>query len=465
MQFHLLPLDEALKALRSGPEGLSLDEAQRRRREFGPNTVARVRRTNMAWRLLKQFVHFFALILWVAAGLCFLAEWQDPGSGMSRLGAAIVSVIIVNGLFAFWQEARAEQAVRGLETLLPQEVMVARAGRLVREPAADLVPGDILALEDGDVVPADLRVLEAFGLMVDASVLTGESVPMPRDASLDTEVSPLRARNVLLAGTSVVAGQGRALVYATGMRTEFGRIAGLTQAVREGTSDLQQEIARLSRTIALLALVIGGLFFMVGRHLGLSFWQNLVFAVGIIVANVPEGLLPTVTLSLALASQRMSKRNALVKNLPTVETLGAATVICTDKTGTLTQNRMVVRKVYTGGVLLEPGQVPVDAAILEGARRCQTLKGEPGAWHGDPMEVALRELGSQALGEPDPWPQMGGHSYSPVSLASHNPWSSPGSPRCAWRCWWHPGRSGPTSHFRQVVGASGCLGHCWEREP
>lgn len=406
MHFHLLPLDEALAALRSGPEGLSPEEAQRRRREFGPNTLARVRRTNLAWRLLKQFVHFFALILWVAAGLCFLAEWQDPGSGMRRLGMAIVAVIVVNGLFAFWQEARAEQAVRGLETLLPQEVMVLRAGRLVQESAADLVPGDILALEDGDVVPADLRVLESFGLMVDAAVLTGESVPMPRDAAQETEVSPLRARNVLLAGTSVVAGQGRGLVYATGMRTEFGRIAGLTRAVREGASDLQQEIARLSRTIALLALVIGGLFFFVGSHLGLSFWQNLVFAVGIIVANVPEGLLPTVTLSLAMASQRMARRNALVKNLPTVETLGAATIICTDKTGTLTQNRMEVRKLYADSRLMEPGQVPVGAAILDGARRCQTLKGEPGAWHGDPMEVALRELGVQALGEAEPWPQV-----------------------------------------------------------
>jgi len=406
MHFHLLPLEEVEAALRSGPQGLSAEEAARRRVEFGPNTVARVGRVPLAWRLVREFTHFFALILWVAAGLCFLAEWRDPGSGMARLGTAILVVILVNGLFAFWQEARAEQAVRGLEHLLPQEVLVVREGRLVREPAADLVPGDLLVLEDGDVVPADVRLLEGFGLMVDASVLTGESVALPREAGEETEPSPLRARNVLLAGTALVSGQGRGLVYATGMRTEFGHIAGLTQAVKEGRGTLQLEIARVSRTIALLALALGGLFFLLGRQLGLTFWQNLVFAVGIIVANVPEGLLPTVTLALAMASQRMARRNALVRNLPTVETLGAATVICTDKTGTLTQNRMEVRLLHAGGRLLEPGAPEVPRTLLEGARRCQTLRGEPGAWHGDPMEVALRDLGVRALGEPDPWPQV-----------------------------------------------------------
>ena len=396
MPFHLLPPDAALAALRTSAAGLSPEEAARRRSEFGPNLLARTTRTPLIGRLLREFVHFFALILWVAAGLCFLAEHRDPGSGMGRLGVAILIVILVNGLFAFWQEARAEQAVRGLERLLPQEVLVVRGGRMVREPASDLVPGDILVLEDGDVVPADLRLLEGFGLLVDAAVLTGESCALPRDAGEEAEPDPLRARNVLLAGCALVAGQGRGLVYATGMRTQFGHIAGLTQSVREGRGTLQREIARVSRTIALLAVGIGGCFFLVGRQLGLTFWQNLVFAVGIIVANVPEGLLPTVTLALAMASQRMARRQALVRNLPTVETLGAATVICTDKTGTLTCNRMEVRRVVA--------EAP--AGLQEGARRCHTLKGEPGAWHGDPMEVSLRGYGVGALGEPEPWPQL-----------------------------------------------------------
>ncbi|HJW32717.1 MAG TPA: cation-transporting P-type ATPase [Holophagaceae bacterium] len=410
MQFHLLPLDEALAGLRSSPEGLTTEEAARRLVEFGPNRVEPVRNRSLLWELVRQFVHFFALILWVAAGLCFLAEWRDPGGGMAKLGVAILVVILVNGLFAFWQEAKAEQAVRGLEALLPMEVLVARNGRLVQRAAEALVPGDVVVLEDGDLVPADVRLLEGFGLMVNASVLTGESAPLPRDVRPETEASPLRARNVLLAGTSIVSGQGKGLVYATGMRTEFGRIAGLTQSVEGRVSTLQREITRVSRTIALLALAIGGTFFLLGRTLGLTFWQNLVFAVGIIVANVPEGLLPTVTLALAMASQRMARRHALVRNLPTVETLGSATVICTDKTGTLTQNRMVVRRIYADGHLTEVGSAALPTAgparLFEGARRCQTLKGGPGAWHGDPMEVALLNLGETTLGATAPWPQV-----------------------------------------------------------
>ncbi|HJV90263.1 MAG TPA: cation-transporting P-type ATPase [Holophagaceae bacterium] len=410
MHFHLLSPEEAMAGLKSSPEGLASEEAQRRLAEFGPNRVAEVRKRSWIWELVGQFIHFFALILWVAAGLCFLAEWRDPGGGMAKLGIAILVVILVNGLFAFWQEARAEQAVRGLEALLPRDVLVSRSGRLVQVGAEALVPGDVVILEDGDVVPADVRLLEGFGLMVNASVLTGESVPLPRDLRPETETSPLRARNVLLAGTSIVSGQGKGLVYATGMRTEFGHIAGLTQAVEARTSILQREISRVSRTIALLALAIGGTFFLLGRTLGLTFWQNLVFAVGIIVANVPEGLLPTVTLALAMASQRMARRNALVRNLPTVETLGSATVICTDKTGTLTQNRMVVRRIYADGHLTEVAGTAIRGAgpdrLFEGARRCQTLKGRPGAWHGDPMEVALLEMGVGALGPAEPWPQV-----------------------------------------------------------
>jgi sodium/potassium-transporting ATPase subunit alpha len=410
MQFHALSRDEALAALRSGPGGLTSAEARRRQGEFGPNRVDPVRSRPLLWELLRQFTHFFALILWVAAGLCFLAEGRDPGSGMARLGVAILVVILVNGLFAFWQEAKAEQAVRGLEALLPREVLVMREGRLTPEAAEALVPGDVIALEDGDVVPADARLLESLGLMVNASVLTGESVPLPRGVEAEAEASPLRARNVILAGTSVVSGQGQALVYATGMRTEFGHIAGLTQAVPPRASNLQREIGRVSRTIALLALVLGGAFFLVGRALGLSFWQNLVFAIGIIVANVPEGLLPTVTLALAMASQRMAQRHALVRNLPTVETLGAATVICTDKTGTLTQNRMVVRQIYAEGRLqAADGSLTAATAptqLFEGLRRCQTLRGGPGAWHGDPMEMALRDLGEAVLGPVAPWVQL-----------------------------------------------------------
>jgi P-type E1-E2 ATPase len=209
-------------------------------------------------------------------------------------------------------------------------------------PSEDLVPGDVILLHEGDDMPADCRVIEALGVRVNNATVTGESLPKARDDRPSLEEDPLRAKNVLLAGTSVVSGEARAVVFATGMRTEFGAIAHLTQSSGQALSPLQREIVRLSRVIAILAVALGVVFFVIGRAIGVPFWANFIFAIGIIVANVPEGLLPTVTLSLALASQRMARRHALVRRLASVEALGCATVICTDKTGTLTQNRMAV---------------------------------------------------------------------------------------------------------------------------
>ena len=175
---------------------------------------------------------------------------------------------------------------------------------------------------------------------------------MARDAAPQTEEQAALRRDILHAGTSLISGEAKAMVYATGMHTEFGNIARLTQTAREPLSPLQNEIARLSRMVALFATLLGAVFFLIGQAIGLPFWENLVFAIGIIVANVPEGLLPTVTLSLAMATQRMAKKNALVRHLPAVETLGSASVICSDKTGTLTQNRMSIRQVFFYGATL-----------------------------------------------------------------------------------------------------------------
>ncbi|MCL5060621.1 MAG: cation-transporting P-type ATPase, partial [Candidatus Thermoplasmatota archaeon] len=242
--------------------------------------------------------------------------------------------------------------------------------------------------------------------------ITGESLPQARNADPHPEVSPLFAKNIVLAGTAVVSGQARAVVIATGMRTEFGRIAHLTQTAGEATSPLQREIVRLSRIVAVLAAGLGGVFFLIGRALGLPFWENLLFAIGIIVANVPEGLLPTVTLSLAMATQRMAKRNALVRHLPAVEALGSTTVILSDKTGTLTQNRMSVRRLWLGGgffapedIAAQPRLVVDHLALFVNAALCHTLKEVSNQgrreWLGDPMEVALAGMGRQTAGALD----------------------------------------------------------------
>ncbi|MBP6703158.1 MAG: cation-transporting P-type ATPase, partial [Vicinamibacteria bacterium] len=247
MKVHLLTADQALQSLQSQASGLSNAEAARRFAEFGPNRMEEIRGASLVVRFLGEFVHFFALILWVAAGLAFYAEVHQPGQGMGTMGIAIVGVIVVNGLFSFFQEYRAERALSALRRLLPREVKALRDGVLSALPTESLVPGDVLLLEEGDDVPADARVIEAHAVRVNTATITGESLPKARNAEPSAEETILEARNMLLAGTAVISGEAKALVVATGMHTEFGRIAHLTQSGRTPPSPLHKEIRRLTR--------------------------------------------------------------------------------------------------------------------------------------------------------------------------------------------------------------------------
>jgi calcium-translocating P-type ATPase len=410
VHIHRLTAEQALASLKTSPAGLAQAEAARRLVEFGPNHVEELGREHLLLGFAREFIHFFALILWAGAALAFLAEHFDPGQGMASLGVAIVGVIAINGIFSFWQEYKAERAVAALRQLLPQKVKAQRDGATVEMLATELVPGDIVLLDEGSLVPADCRLIEAFALRVNTATVTGESLPKARNTDPSTEESPLFAKNIALAGTSVVSGQARAAVYATGMHTEFGRIAHLTQTAAEPSSPLQREIARLSRIVAALAAGLGVVFFFIGEALGLPTWENLLFAIGIIVANVPEGLLPTVTLSLAMATQRMAKRNALVRHLPAVEALGSTTTICCDKTGTLTQNRMSVKRLWLGGGFVEPVDLAEQSRLTQDNRQlfvnaalCHNLNEVDDHGQrkllGDPMEVALAGLGRRVIGD------------------------------------------------------------------
>jgi sodium/potassium-transporting ATPase subunit alpha len=410
MQIHALDAEQSLATLKTASDGLCTAEAARRLVEFGPNLVEEVGREPLLLSFAREFTHFFALTLWIGAALAFVANHFDPGQGMARLGAAIIGVILINGVFSFWQEYKAERAVAALRQLLPQQAQALRGGEIVELRASDLVPGDIVLLEEGNLVPADCRLIEAFGLRVNTATVTGESRPQARTVEPSAEDSPLYAKNVVLAGTSVVWGRARAVVYATGMRTEFGRIAHLTQTVGKDSSPLQREIAHLSHIVAALATGLGVVLFFIGQAMGLPLWANLLFAIGIIVANVPEGLLPTVTLSLAMATQRMARRNALVRHLPAVETLGSTTTICCDKTGTLTQNRMSVQRLWLGGGFLDFVDLAAQSRLTDDHRQlfvnatlCHSLReiDELGQRKlvGDPMEVALAGMGRQVVGE------------------------------------------------------------------
>jgi len=383
--------DDAIKSLATSESGLSLEEAKRRLIEFGPNEIKEAPKRSLLLRFLSHLSHFLAILLWIAAVLSFISEYLNPGQGMLTLGFTIIAVIFINAIFTFIQEYRAERALEELKKLLPFRVKVIREGSKLEIPSFEVVPGDIIVLSEGDKIPADARLIEAVSLKVNNAPLTGESEPVLR-VSEPFKGDLIESPNIVFAGTSVLSGTGRAVVFATGMGTEFGKIAHLTSKIEPSLSPLQREIIKMTRLIALIATLMGLVFFLIGYLSGRSFWENYLFAIGIIVANVPEGLLPTVTLALAIGSKRMAQRNALIKTFTSVETLGSVTVICTDKTGTLTQNQMSVKDIWLPEVGSVSQKEPPAKAILEIALLCNNASYSMDRYIGDPTEIALLKV-------------------------------------------------------------------------
>jgi calcium-translocating P-type ATPase len=398
------PITLLLRDLRARPEGLSTREAQRRLTAYGSNELTRQGGSRWPRQLLRQVTHPLALLLWVAAVLAFVA-------GMPPLGIAIVVIVVLNAGFAFFQERHAEHAVEALRRYLPLRARAFRDGSLQEVEARDLVPGDVVLIEEGDRISADARLLEG-AVEVDLSTLSGESQPVFRSAEfVDTTGPMIEARDLVFSGASCVGGEARALVYATGMQTELGRIAALSQRLMEEPSPLEAEVRRVAWLIALVAVVAGLLFLPVGwLAADLPLRDSFVFAIGLIVANVPEGLLPTITLSLAVGVAALARRGALVKRLSAVETLGSTTVICTDKTGTLTENRMRAMRIWTplGEIALESedelatamAENPVLGFLGRTIAACSTAEVDPqrtGKSRGEATEVGLLEA-ARALG-------------------------------------------------------------------
>lgn len=369
-----LPVGAVYAALGTRPDGLGAEEAAARRLRYGPNEIPAARQRPLVLRFVDELAHVMAILLWAAGAMAFVA-------GQPALGWAIWAVVVINGVFSFWQEYRAERALAELRRLLPVKVRICRDGQVGELQARDVVPGDVIRLEEGDRIAADARLVSAVQLSIDQSTLTGESSPVPRFAepAPGPAGSPVDVPNLVLAGTTVATGRGIAVAYATGPHTEFGRVAHLTETVRREPSTLEVEVARTAEVISVLALTTGfAVFLLATIFVGIGPQVAFVFAIGIVVANVPEGLLPTVTLALAIGVQRMARRNALVRRLSAVETLSAATVICTDKTGTLTRNEMTVTRLWTSPVatdLIRGGRYgPVrDVAIPGPAERRRSL--------------------------------------------------------------------------------------------
>ena len=371
------PPERVLADLQTGAGGLSSREAARRLIAAGPNELES--RSARTWPrdLAAQFTHPLALLLFAAALLAF-------AGGIAVLGWAILAVIVLNAALAFAQEQQAVRAVEALRAYLPPHATVVRDGREQDIDARELVPGDVMVIREGGRVSADGRVLSGR-VEIDMSALTGESVPVARDgASPAGGTPPLEASDFVFSGATCTSGEARAAVFATGMQTQLGRIAALSEGIEAAPSPLQLEVKRVAWLIAAIAVIAGAAFVPLGTlAAGLPVGDAIVFAIGLLVANVPEGLLPTITLALAVGVRRLARAGALVKRLSAVETLGSTTVICTDKTGTLTQNRM--HAVESWGD---------DAELAVVMCACNDAAGG----HGDPTEIALRDWAGDAVG-------------------------------------------------------------------
>ena len=412
-QWHATSGRDATQALDASPDGLSAPEAARRLLDQGPNRLPEPARTHPLIRLLRQFNNILIYVLLAAA-----AVTAALGHGVDT--AVIVAVVLANAIIGHVQEGKAERAMEALRGLLAPRAAVLRDGRRVGVDASTLVPGDVVLLEAGDRVPADLRLLQVRGLQVQEALLTGESVPVDKQLDAVAADAPLGDRSCLaFSGTLVTAGQGRGLVVGTGADTEIGRISGLLTRVETLETPLVRQMDAFARGLSIVILAASALLLVAGHFLGdRPFSEVFMAVVGLAVSAIPEGLPAVLTITLAVGVQAMARRNAIVRRLPAIETLGAVSVICTDKTGTLTRNEMVVATVALAGasyrvegegyapqgllVREDAGEGP--AAALAGLARAAALCNDAalhsreGEWQveGDPMEGALLAFAGKA---------------------------------------------------------------------
>jgi magnesium-transporting ATPase (P-type) len=417
--WHASDTSRVLQDLGTAPHGLDTTEVERRLKAHGPNRLAEAPAPGPLTRLARQFNNLLLIVLMLAAAVtATMGHWIDSG--------VIAAVVVLNALIGFVQEGKAERALQAIRHLLAPRAVVLRDGRQHDVDAAGLVPGDVVLLASGDSLPADVRLLQARSLRVDESALTGESVPVDKHADPVDAAAAIGDRLCMgYAGTLVTQGQARAVVVATGGATELGRIGRMLESVEAGTTPLLQKMSVFGRRLTLVILGAAALLFAFGTLVrGMSVTDTFMAAVGLAVAAIPEGLPAILTITLAIGVQRMARRHAVIRRLPAVETLGSVTVICSDKTGTLTRNEMTVQSVvcpgrsfevagagYTpDGAIVDDGPPPdgrrpagIDPVLLrlaEAAALCNdaSLHEEAGAWRlaGDPTEGALLTLAMKA---------------------------------------------------------------------
>ncbi|WP_201333193.1 HAD-IC family P-type ATPase [Nitratiruptor sp. YY09-18] len=406
--WHAKKVEKIINLLHTDPQGgLDDEEAQKRLQIYGLNRIAATKKTPWYVILFRQFTDILILILLVAAGISFAIGEVDDGW-------TIMAIVILNGILGFIQEFKAEKVIEALQRMLSPHCKVIRNGQKITIEAKFLVPGDIVVLQIGDRVPADLRLTESVNLKINESALTGESVPVNKWIDPEPEDAPLAVRkDMAYMGTNVTNGYGKGIVVATGMATEFGKIAKLTSEVEQAPTLLQRKLAVLGKKLGIISIAISVLVAIIGYLFGKDIFEMFMTGISLAVAIVPEGLPAVVTITLALGVKAMVKRHALLRRLQAAENLGSANVICTDKTGTLTQNQMTVKKIWLFSEELEITGSGYDPAghfekngkkvdykhdktllkLLHTGLVCNhaSLKKDQNGWHaiGDPTEVSL----------------------------------------------------------------------------
>merc|ERR1712172_111204 len=343
---HKVSVDELCKRFNSNvAEGLTDAQHLKGLAEHGPNALTPPPTTPEWVKFCRCLFSGFSLLLWLGAILCFLAygiqasAYEEPPDDNLYLGVVLTAVVTVTGVFSYYQESKSAKIMESFKNLVPQYALVRRDGRKMEIEAKELTLGDIVDVQFGDRIPADIRVLDSRGFKVDNSSLTGESEPQLRTPDFTNE-NPLETKNLAFFSTNAVEGTATGIVVNIGDNTVMGRIAGLASGLDSGQTPIAKEIEHFIHLITAVAVFLGVTFFIIAFILGYHWLDAVIFLIGIIVANVPEGLLATVTVCLTLTAKRMAAKNCLVKNLEAVETLGSTSTICSDKTGTLTQNRM-----------------------------------------------------------------------------------------------------------------------------
>lgn len=383
-------------------KGLTMSNAQTRLERFGYNEFVRKKSKSLLMKFLEQFKSFMIIILLIAAIISGVTGYLH-GEGFTD-AVIILVIVFVNALIGLIQEEKAEKSLEALEKMSAPQCKVIRDGKVLVIESRELVPGDLVVLDTGDAVPADLRLTEAVNLKIQEAALTGESVPSEKEiTTLTGENVPLGDQNnIVFSSTNVVYGRGKGIVIRTGMNTEVGKIASMIQSVPNTQTPLQQKLDKLGKHLGIAALVICGLIFVVGVLYGNDLLSMFMVAVSLAVAAIPEGLPAVSTIVLAVGVQRLAKKNAIVRSLPSVETLGSTNVICSDKTGTLTQNKMTVTKIFTGNRVteVEKMKLPLSeeerqliqiAILANDTKLTEEAKGYTTT--GDPTETALIDLG------------------------------------------------------------------------